>query len=100
MLLISQLYAMKGLLLLAIVILFVVNKLRTYRRLQTFKGPFSSGWSNFWHSRVILNTRSYLVYDQVNKKYGKLFTLAAAMNADSFWWLISSIRPNCQSWTQ
>ncbi|OAL49101.1 benzoate 4-monooxygenase cytochrome-like protein P450 [Pyrenochaeta sp. DS3sAY3a] len=72
MLLISQLYTVKELLLLAIFILFVVNKFRTYRRLQTFKGPFSSGWSNFWHSRVILNTQSYLVYEQVNKKYGPI----------------------------
>lgn len=41
-----------------------------YRRLQAFKGPFSTGWSELWHTRKILGWNCHLAYKDVTDKYG------------------------------
>ena len=56
----------------AVLVLYVLNKFRKYRRLQAFKGPFSTGWSELWHIRTIFSMRSHLIYREVDDKYGEL----------------------------
>jgi SH3-like domain-containing protein len=69
--LLAQLYALRWVLLSAVLVVYVADKYRKYNRLRQFDGPFGTGWSEFWHSRVILGLRSHLAYKDVNDKYGK-----------------------------
>ncbi|KAH8724033.1 benzoate 4-monooxygenase cytochrome-like protein P450 [Phaeosphaeriaceae sp. PMI808] len=70
--LIAQLYAARWLLLSAVVVLYLADKYRKYARLRAFKGPFSTGWSEVWHTHKILCLRSHLSYKEVNDKYGPI----------------------------
>jgi hypothetical protein len=70
MALLAQLYAARWLLLSTAFLLYVADKYRRYRRLVSFQGPFSSGWSEIWHSRAILSFQSHLIYKEVCDKYG------------------------------
>ena len=67
----AQLYPLRWLLLSAVIALYVADKYRKYYRLRHFSGPFGTGWSEFWHSCVILGLRSHLAYKEVNDKYGE-----------------------------
>jgi len=49
---------------------YISSKIRAYRRLRAFKGPFSTGFSEIWHSRVLLGLRSHVKYKEVCDKYG------------------------------
>jgi hypothetical protein len=73
--LLAQLYALRWLLLTAIVALYLTDKYRRYNRLRHFRGPFSTGWSEFWHSRVILGLQPHLHYQAVNDFYGSVTPL-------------------------
>jgi cytochrome P450 len=70
--LLAQLYALRWVLLSAVLVVYVADKYRKYNRLRQFDGPFGTGWSEFWHSRVILGLRSHLAYKDVNDKYGPI----------------------------
>jgi hypothetical protein len=70
--LLAHLYAVRWLLFSALLALYVADKYRRYVRLRAFKGPFATGWSEIWHTRVILNKTSHLAYKDVNDKYGEL----------------------------
>ncbi|CBX98545.1 similar to benzoate 4-monooxygenase cytochrome P450 [Plenodomus lingam JN3] len=52
--------------------IFVGNKYRKYRRLQNFPGPFSTGWSEAWHTLTTLSRHNHLEYHEVSKKYGRI----------------------------
>jgi len=52
------------------VAVYIGSKIRTYRRLRAFRGPFSTGFSELWHSRVLLGLRSHVKYKEVCDKYG------------------------------
>lgn len=68
--LLTQLYAVRWLLLTAALVLYVVHKYRRYKRLQHFDGPFGAGLSEFWHVKTILRQDTHLIYKAVNEKYG------------------------------
>lgn len=70
MALIAQLYSLRWLILIVVIALYVASKYRRYNRLKHFKGPFSTGWFEIWHSRLILGLQSHLEYKAVNDKYG------------------------------
>lgn len=65
---VAELYALRWLLLTAIVALYLADKYRKYNRLRHIDGPFGTGWSEFWHSRVILSLQPHLRYKEVNDK--------------------------------
>lgn len=67
--LLALLPAARWLLFAAALALFVARKCRRYARLRAFAGPFGTGWSNLWHTRVMLQKRSHLAYKAVNDKY-------------------------------
>ena len=48
----------------------LVGVYRKYRRLEAFRGPFSTGWSELWHAHKILGLNSHLAYKHVTDKYG------------------------------
>lgn len=52
------------------VLAYALRVYRQYSRLHKFKGPFSTGISNFWHSRAILRHESHLKYAEACEKYG------------------------------
>jgi hypothetical protein len=52
------------------VLAYVFKVYRQYDRLKHFKGPFSTGFSEFWHSRAMLRNESHLKYGEVCEKYG------------------------------
>lgn len=66
---------MKWLLATIVLVIYAGNKYRAYNRLKSFKGPFSTGFSELWHSLVMLGCRSHLVYDKVCQKYGPIARL-------------------------
>ena len=68
--LLVQLVAAKWLLLAAVLALYFADKYRKYARLSAFNGPFSTGWSELWHTRALLGLRSHLAYKDVNDRYG------------------------------
>jgi hypothetical protein len=65
-----QIYELRWLLALAAGVLYVGQKIQVYYRLKAFKGPFSTGFSELWHSRVLLSTTWHLKYKEVCAKYG------------------------------
>ena len=71
MALLAQVYAARWLLFAALLAIYAADKYRKYIRLSAFRGPFSTGWSELWHTRVILKKRSHLAYKDVNDKYGE-----------------------------
>jgi hypothetical protein len=79
----AQLYALRWFLVSAVVLLYAASKYRTYRRLAAFKGPFSTGWCELWHSYHLFGTRSHLVYRNVNEKYGQ--RPQSINGAEEFW---------------
>ncbi|KAF2691046.1 cytochrome P450 [Lentithecium fluviatile CBS 122367] len=70
--LLVQLYGARWLLLFALLVLYTADKYRRYSRLRAFRGPFSTGWSELWHTNVLLKKRSHLAYKQVNDQYGPI----------------------------
>jgi hypothetical protein len=71
MTLLTQVYAVRWLLLVVAFVAYVANQYRKNRRLQAFRGPFSTGWSELWHIRAILGGYSHEAYKTVNDKYGE-----------------------------
>ncbi|AEO68180.1 uncharacterized protein THITE_2049461 [Thermothielavioides terrestris NRRL 8126] len=51
---------------------YVAYKVHVYNRLKAFKGPFSSGWFEFWHSYAIIGDNQHLKYKEVCEKYGPI----------------------------
>ena len=76
----TELYTLRFLLTSAAVLVYVATKIHAYRRLSAFKGPFSTGWCEVWHSSRIISVDSHLAYQAVNDKYGQsaLRTIATA----------------------
>ncbi|KAH6637940.1 putative cytochrome P450 monooxygenase [Boeremia exigua] len=70
--LLAQLYALRWLILPAVFALYFAERYRKYNRLRHFSGPFGTGWSEFWHSRVILGLQSHLAYKDVNDRHGPI----------------------------
>jgi hypothetical protein len=68
----AELYTVRWVLVSAVVLIYAASKYRAYQRLAAFKGPFSTGWCEVWHSYHILGKRSHLAYAAVNEKYGEL----------------------------
>ncbi len=87
--LLAQLYEIRWLLLTALIGLYVANKYRKYDRLRHFDGPFGTGWSELWHTQVILGLRSHLAYKNVNDLYGSCFD----QRSDSATLRANAIRP-------
>jgi hypothetical protein len=67
----TEFYALRWWLAAGLVIVYVASKYHTYKRLAAFKGPFSTGWSEIWHSSHIISAKSHLAYQDVNRKYGR-----------------------------
>ena len=70
--LLAQLLTAKWFLFAVCLVLYTAYKVQMYMRLRAFKGPFSTGWSELWHTTSILRKRSHLAYKEANDKYGKL----------------------------
>lgn len=68
--LVSILYDSRWRLALAGLFVYVAYKVYVYNRLRAFRGPFSSGWFEFWHSYAIIGDNSHLKYKEVCDKYG------------------------------
>lgn len=69
--LLTLVYEIQWYLVAAILIFYVGKKYKQHNRLKAFKGPFGTGFSELWHSRVILSTESHLRYGEVCEKYGR-----------------------------
>lgn len=67
-----QRYDLRCLLVSAALVIYIVYKIQTYRRLRAFKGPFSAGFTSFWHSWSFLTWNSHLFYQDVCEHYGKM----------------------------
>ncbi|KAF2456270.1 cytochrome P450 [Lineolata rhizophorae] len=59
-------------LLAAVTALFVAKKIRDNNRLKDFKGPFSTGWSNLYHTGIIWGTESHIRYARLCEQYGAI----------------------------
>ncbi len=68
--LLLQFYELRWMLAVAGLAFYAIAKIRTYNRLKAFKGPFSTGFSELWHTRVVMSTKSHLIYKDVCDKYG------------------------------
>ncbi|ORY12211.1 benzoate 4-monooxygenase cytochrome-like protein P450 [Clohesyomyces aquaticus] len=70
--LVAQLYAARWILTYALLALYTANKLWKYNRLRAFRGPFSTGWSELWHTSVLLSKQSHIYYKEINDTYGPI----------------------------
>ena len=52
------------------VAIYLFTKIYAYRRLSAFKGPFSTGFSNFLQSKWFINGKFHLRHKEVIEKYG------------------------------
>lgn len=64
---------------------YLLQKFRAYYRLRSFKGPWSTGWSDLWHVWAILSLKSHLKYDEACRKYGKC---CKTYNRSSYSWML------------
>jgi hypothetical protein len=78
----TQFYNLRWLVVLIVLLAYVTSKYRAYQRLSAFKGPFSTGWSEIWHSYRIIGSHSHLAYRDVNDKYGESATSQSTMYHD------------------
>ncbi|KAF2844912.1 benzoate 4-monooxygenase cytochrome-like protein P450 [Plenodomus tracheiphilus IPT5] len=67
-----EIYEVRCLLVSIVLVAYLAYKYRKYQRLQNFPGPFSTGWSEAWHTRTILSHKCHLKYNEVSQKYGRL----------------------------
>ncbi|KAK8066112.1 hypothetical protein PG997_012859 [Apiospora hydei] len=67
----ADLYDFRWFIALAALAAYLLQKTRAYYRLRSFQGPWSTGWSDLWHSWAILSLKSHLKYDEACRKYGK-----------------------------
>ncbi|KAF9874726.1 cytochrome P450 [Colletotrichum karsti] len=72
MTLLAQLYGFRWVVVGVLLTVYVGKKIKTYNRLKAFRGPFSTGWFEMWHSFAILSFKSHLKYDEVCRKYGPI----------------------------
>ncbi|KAL8326505.1 hypothetical protein RB597_003008 [Gaeumannomyces tritici] len=70
--LLSAIYHLRWFLGLAFLAVYLVSKVRTYWRLRNFKGPFSTGFSELFHVRLILSHRNHEEYKEILDKYGPI----------------------------
>ena len=68
--LLAQIFEMRWLVVAVALLIIVADKYRKYRRLKAFRGPFSTGFSEIWHSLAIVSLESHLIYKDVCDKYG------------------------------
>lgn len=71
----SSIYPLRWFLGLAVLAVYLASKVRTYWRLRHFKGPFSTGFSDLWHARLIVSHKNHQGYKDVLDKYGALLAL-------------------------
>jgi hypothetical protein len=69
---IAQVYENRWPIAWAIIAICLIAKIRTYRRLSAFNGPFTVGFSNFLFSRAIINFNVHLWHKEVIEKYGPI----------------------------
>jgi hypothetical protein len=69
-----QIYELRWLLASAVLVYYLGSKIRTYRRLKAFKGPFGTGFSEIPHTRALLSFKAHLWYKEVCDKYGGFAT--------------------------
>lgn len=55
----------------AVVLSYAASTLQQYYRLRNFKGPWSAGFSSWWHVRSVAGGRAYLDYWEVTQRYGQ-----------------------------
>ncbi|KAK7966958.1 uncharacterized protein PG986_001235 [Apiospora aurea] len=68
----ADLYEFRWYIALAALAAYLLQKTRTYCRLRSFQGPWSTGWSDLWHSWAILSLKSHLKYDEACSMYGPI----------------------------
>ena len=93
--LLAQAFEMRWLFASIALLIFAVDKYRRYRRLKAFKGPFSTGFSEIWHSLTILSMKSHLAYRDVCNKYGQYYSGVERASI-----LIRNLRPYRPCWAE
>jgi hypothetical protein len=68
----AGIFDMRWMVIAVVVFVYAASKYRTFRRLAAFKGPWSTGWCEAWHSYHLMGTRSHLAYKEVNDRYGEM----------------------------
>ncbi len=71
MAIVAQIFDLRWLFGSVLLTLYVIHKIRSYRRLSAFGGPFGVGFTNFWHTKALLTWRSHLWYKEVCDKHGE-----------------------------
>ncbi|KAF2644597.1 pisatin demethylase [Massarina eburnea CBS 473.64] len=74
---------------------YVLGVVRQYFRLRQFKGPPTSGWSWWWHSRAVLSGASHRWYSEATESYGPIARVAPNLLVTSdadVWARVTSVR--------
>jgi hypothetical protein len=63
---------------------YLVQKILAYKKLEQFRGPPGTGFSDFFHSRALLRLKCHEWYGEVTTKYGtsKCHSLSRPINTD------------------
>ncbi|OCL11321.1 cytochrome P450 [Glonium stellatum] len=67
-----QLFEIRWSLIFIALLYYAFSKYKTYNRLKAFRGPFSTGFSDIWHTKAIMSMRSHIAYSTVCEKYGSI----------------------------
>jgi hypothetical protein len=50
---------------------YLAQSYKQYSKLRAFRGPPTSGWSNFWLVRAVVRQNTHIDFANVCEKYGK-----------------------------
>lgn len=51
-------------------VVYLVQKILAYKKLEQFRGPPGTGFFDFFHSRALLRLKCHEWYGEVTNKYG------------------------------
>ncbi|KFY37707.1 hypothetical protein V494_04641 [Pseudogymnoascus sp. VKM F-4513 (FW-928)] len=55
---------------------YIAHSYKQYSKLSAFRGPPTSGWSNFWLVRAVMRQNTHIDFADVNQKYGPVARIA------------------------
>ncbi|USP73751.1 hypothetical protein yc1106_01025 [Curvularia clavata] len=79
----------------ALLLFFVLGRIRQYWRLKHFPGPSTTGFSGLWHTRAVIGGESPRYYGEICQQYGPIARIAPnhLITSDlDFWTRINAVR--------
>ena len=77
----------------ALILAYLIQNVRSYRRLSMFPGPKLAAVSNLWNFSVELTGKNFKIWEETCEKYGEMFVRSYVI--DRILTSSLSARPDC-----